>query len=229
MSMGVGTRADEDIRRDVLAELKWEPWIPSDEIEVHLEDGVATLTGTVASYMQKLEATRGAQRVSGVRAVRNNLTVRVPPLGERTDEDLTKAIWHALEWDSLVPTERIDVNVRGGNVTLSGEVEWEYQRSTADLVVRRLAGLRGINNQIQICPAVKASPDEIRGGIQQALVRNVETDASQITVDVAGSNVTIHGSVQYWAEREEAERIAWSAPGVSSVFNDIRVLPQGTA
>src|SRR5690606_29125952 len=126
-------------------------------------------------------------------------------------------------------TERIDVNVRGRNVTLSGEVEWEYQRSAADLVVRRLAGLRGINNQIRICPAVKASPDEIRGGIQQALVRNVETDASQITVDVAGSNVTIHGSVQYWSEREEAERIAWSAPGVSSVCNDIRVLPQGTA
>jgi osmotically-inducible protein OsmY len=227
MSVGIGARSDEDTRNDVLAELKWEPVLDSTRIEVTVEDGVATLNGAVSSYVQKLVAERGTQRVSGVRVVHNNLEVRLPPVAERTDEDLTKAVKHALEWDVLVPTERIEVLVLESCVTLTGDVEWEYQRSAAEIALRRLAGVRAINNRIHISPSIHASPDEIRGAIQKALIRNVETDASQITMDVAGSHVTLRGSVRHWSEREEAERIAWSAPGVNSVFNDITVLPQG--
>lgn len=227
MSVGIGVRSDEDTRNDVVAELEWEPGIDSSGIEVIVDDGVATLDGSVSSYVQKLAAERGTQRVSGVRAVHNNLEVQLPAVAERTDEDLIKAVRHALEWDVLVPTERIEVNVRDSHVTLTGEVEWEYQKSAAEVALRQLAGLRGINNRIRVSPTIQTSPDEIRGGIQKALIRNVETDASQITMDVAGTHVTIRGSVRHWSEREEAERIAWSAPGVSSVFNDVTVLPQG--
>jgi osmotically-inducible protein OsmY len=221
MAIASGIRSDEQIQKDVLAELKWDARVQPNEIGVAVKEGVVTLTGWVDSYIKRWAAEESAQRVRGVRAVVNEIEVRLPSSSERTDEDIAKGALEALEWDALVPAEKIQVTVSKGWVTLRGEVEWQYQKEDAERVVRRLTGVKGVTNLITVKPRVTAT--ELKEKIQTALLRSAQTDAQRISVEVQGSKVILKGTVRSWAEREEAERSAWLAPGVTSVENRITV------
>ena len=210
-------RTDQEIQKDVLEELKWDAQVQPNEIGVSVKDGVVTLTGWVDSYLKKWEAEEAAHRVAGVKAVANDIEVKLAT--ERTDPDIAEAAVRALEWDAAVPVDKIHVTVSKGWVTLKGEVEWQFQRQDAERVVRRLAGVRGVTNLITVKPHTTAS--ELKKKIEDALVRNAELDANRITVEVQGTKAILKGTVRSWAEREEAERVAWSAPGIYSVENRI--------
>jgi osmotically-inducible protein OsmY len=214
-----GNQTDEQIQKDVLSELKWDARVQPNEIGVMVKDGVVTLTGWVDSYTKKWAAEEAAHRVRGVKAVANEIEVRLPSASERTDADIAAAVARALEWDAFIPLDRLDVTVSKGWVTLKGEVEWQYQKGDAERVVRRLTGVKGVTNLITVKPRI--TPSELKQKIEQALVRSAETDAEQITVEVEGSKVILKGTVRSWAEREEAARVAWLAPGVTSVENRI--------
>ncbi len=223
MSTMTTPRTDEQIQRDVLDELKWDARVQPNEIGVSVKDGVVTLIGDVDTYLKKWDAEEAAKRVRGVKAVANDIEVQLPGFGERTDTDIAAAATRALEWDAAVPADKVKVTVSKGWVTLEGEVNWEYQKQDAERAVRRLAGVRGVSNLIMVRPRLTPKPDEIKHKIEDALVRDAETDAQRITVDVQGSKVILRGTVRAWAEREEAERLAWTAPGVTSVEDHIMV------
>ncbi len=215
----VSARTDEEIQRDILDELKWDTRVRPNEIGVAVTDGIATLTGWVDSYIKKLAAGAAAHRVHGVKAVVNDIEVRLPGFAERTDTDLAAAVLNALRWDAGIPAGKIDVTVSQGWVTLKGEVEYGFQKMDAERAVRHIAGIRGISNLIVVRPGV--SPSDLKQNIEKELVRNAETDAQHITVEVDGRKVILRGTVHSYAEKKAAEEAAWSAPGVSEVDNRI--------
>jgi osmotically-inducible protein OsmY len=220
MTTATYARTDQEIQTDVFAELRWELSAQSKDIGVAVKDGVVTLTGTVDTYLNKWKAEQAAHRVSGVVAVANDITVRT--IGERTDTDIAAAAAHALKWDAGIPADKVHVTVDKGWVTLKGEVEWQYQKQDAEQAVRRLWGVKGVSNLITVKPL--ASPADLKKKIEDALVRSAEVDAKNVTVEVQGSKAILKGKVRSWAERQEAERTAWLAPGITAVENQITLI-----
>jgi osmotically-inducible protein OsmY len=210
------TRTDEAIQRDVLAELRWDARVKPNEIGVVVKDGVVALTGWVDSYMKKWSAEDAAHRVKGVKAVANDIEVRLPGDQQRIDADIAAEAVRAFQSDAALRQEKVEVTVSKGWVTLAGEVEWQYQKEDAERVVRRILGVKGVSNLIVVKPRV--TPGELKQKIEQALIRDAETDA-----EVQRAKVILMGAVRSWAERQEAERVAWSAPGVTQVENRITV------
>jgi osmotically-inducible protein OsmY len=221
--MAISTRTDEQIQANVLEELKWDTRVRPNEIGVAVKDGIVTLTGWVDSYLKKMAAEEAAHRVPGVKAVANDIEVRLPGFAERTDTDLAAAVLNALRWDAAIPTGKVDVTVSQGWVTLKGEVEYAFQKRDAERAVRRLSGVKGVSNLIVVKPQV--FPSDLKQQIERALIRNAETDARNITIEVEGSKVILRGTVRSYAEKQAAEDTAWSAPGITEVDNHIVVSP----
>ena len=216
-------RSDHDIRRDVEDELRWDPDLDPTDIAVAVNSGVVTLAGFVRSYMQEYQAEAAAKRVAGAVGVVNDLEVRLPGIDERPDPEIARDAIARLKSELPFSWEKIRLIVKNGFLTLEGEVEWNYQRQRAEEAVRRVRGLKGVTNSIEVKPRV--APMEIRRKIEEALRRAAELDASRITVETTGNEVILRGTVRSWAERQEAERAAWAAPGVAKVDNRIIVSP----
>ena len=216
-------KSDSEIERDVKEELQWDPDLDATNIAVTVKDGVVTLAGFVKSYTDKYEAEVAAKRVTGVAAVANDLEVRMPSVDERPDPDIARNAVAAIKSQLPISSEHIKIVVKNGWVTLEGQVEWQYQKNTAENAVRRIKGVKGVSNRIALKP--RAEPGELKNKILEAFRRNAEIDANRIQIEASGSEVILKGTVRSWIEREEAERIAWSAPGVTKVEDRIVVSP----
>jgi osmotically-inducible protein OsmY len=214
---------DRLLQENVQAALDWEPSVDTADIGVTVDKGVVTLRGDVKTYAEKETAERVALGVYGAKAVANDINVRIGTGLERTDSDIALAAVNALKWNSQVPADKVSVTVRQGWVTLKGNVDWNYQRDTASRVVRELTGVVGVTNTITVRPRV--SVVDVESKIEAALKRSAEVDARRINVGVTDGKVTLSGNVRSWAEREEARRAAWAAPGVKEVDDHIAVVP----
>ena len=214
-------KTDSQLQRDVFEELRWDPRIREAEIGIAVKDGVVTLSGFVDSYAQRNAAERAVERINGVKAVAEELQVRIPGSLHRSDTDIAHHAVAALEWDVEVPDDKIRVRVDNGRITLEGEADWQYQRLAAERAVRYLTGVKGVTNQIRIAPRV--SSYDVSQRIKDALRRSAESDAQKIEVEAKDGRVTLRGSVHSWADRAEAERAAWGAQGVTEVDDRITV------
>jgi osmotically-inducible protein OsmY len=214
--------SDRTLKLAVEDELTWEPSIDAEHIGVTAEDGVVTLTGHVGSYTEKIIAERAAKRVKGVRAIAQEIEIRLPNDKKTSDDQIAKRALDIIAWDSTIPKDKVQVKVQGGFVTLSGEVDWHYQRTDAEYAVRKLEGIKGLSNEIKVKPRVQAS--DVKQRIESALKRNAEWEAGSIKVSAQNGHVTLDGKVKAWYERDLAERTAWSAPGVISVEDHISIV-----
>lgn len=216
-------KTDSDLKKDVLTELSWDPLVPEARVGVAVNDGVVTLTGHLDTYAEKVAARRAVERVSGVKAIA--IEVDVVPMGihQRSDTEIATAVEHALGWNTSVPQDRVKVTVEKGWVTLSGELDWNFQRRAVERMVRPLKGVVGITDNIRL--KALPIPVNLSNRIQDALTRQAVREARRIDITVDGSVVTLHGHVHSWAERNAAEGATWSAPGVSRVINQLIIEP----
>ncbi len=216
-------KTDRQLQQDVSAELEWEPSVHAAHIGVEVREGVVTLAGQVDSYAEKWSAERVAQRVSGVKAMATELTVHLTSLSQRTDANIAASVENLLEWSATLPAGVIKVMVEGGWVTLSGTVDWKFQKQSAADSIRHLMGVVGVSDQITIKPSVSATV--VKSDIEAALKRAALADAHQIAVTVHGTDVTLSGTVHNWAERETATNSAWRTPGVRNVVDMMVLTP----
>ena len=213
------TKTGDQLRRDVEAELEWEPSVSANQIGVAVRDGVVTLSGQVGSYWEKWNALRATERVAGVRGVANGIEVNLTD--ERTDSDIAGHVANVLDWSSPIPRGQVKGEVERGWVMLRGEVDHDYQRRAVERLMRHVGGVRGITNTITLKP--RANPIDVKARIENSFTRLSSVDASRLTVEASDGEVTLHGNVRSWAERHEAEKAAYAAPGVWIVHNYLTV------
>lgn len=218
----MATKSDRQINQDVFDELNWDPAIHVANLNIDTFNGRVTLRGTVRNYGTREEATEAAYRVSGVWYVHNEMTVNPSEPSIRSDSAIANSIKNALLVDYQVPDQQINVEVNQGHVTLTGSVDWAYQRQAAVDDVRKITGVTSVENLITLTPP-HASAEEIQRGIARAFARNAELSDDKILVEVEGGHVTLSGQVEFWSEHDMAENIAWKSPGVTSVTNNIEV------
>lgn len=214
-------KSDLQIQKDVIEELRWEPFLNSSEIGVAVKNGIVTLSGQVDSYSKKLIAEKAAKKVAGVKAVAEDIQVGIMPASGRTDTEIAEAVLNALKWHSAVMDEKIKIKVEDGNVKLEGEVEWDYQRTSIRSSIINLVGVRSVVNLINVRP--KIAPSEIQQKIKAAFQRSATIDAEKITAEVFGTKVILRGHVRSFAEKEDAETAAWNAPGVTSIESNLEI------
>jgi len=214
---------DNDLKQHVQSALDWEPSLDAKDIGVSVDEAVVTLRGNVASYAAKVTAERVALRVYGVKAVANDLAVHLVSAFERTDTEIAQAALNALKWNTMVPNDRVTVTVNNGWLALNGTLDWQYQKDAAARTVRDLTGVKGVTNNIIVKPRVKTI--DVRDKIEAAFKRSAEIDARRVNVTATDGKVILSGNVHSWAERQEAERAAWAAPGVTQVEDRLAIVP----
>jgi osmotically-inducible protein OsmY len=214
-------KKDSEIQEDVMKELRWEPLLNATEIGVAVKSGIVTLSGTVDTYSKKLAAEEAAKRVMGVKAVAEDIEVRLSDRGKKTDTDLALAAVNALKWHTSVPDEKIKIKIENGWATFDGDVEWEFQRNAAKTAVENLSGIVGITNNIKIVSTVKTT--DVKNKIVSAFHRSATVDSEKINVMVDGSKVVLSGKVRSFAEKRDAANAAWDAPGVDKVENKLEI------
>lgn len=214
-------KSDVEIQKDVIDQLAWEPILRGTEIGVGVRNGVVTLSGTVSNYFQKIAAEHAAKKVAGVKALAENILVGITADFERSDTEIADAVVHALTWNISVPEDKVIAKVENGVVTLEGELEWDFQRASAENAVAHIAGVKMVNNFVTIKP--KITPSNIKQKIAEYFERSATIDAGKIEVEVNGSTVTLNGKVRSFAELDDAVTAAWSAPGVSHVINNLEL------
>jgi osmotically-inducible protein OsmY len=217
-------KTDAQIQKNVLVELKWDTRVDETDVGVEVDAGIVTLTGTVSSWAKRMAAQEAAHRVNGVLDVANDIKVRLPGTPGRTDTDVARAVRQALEWDVLVPADRVRSTVTNGNVTLEGDVDYSTQRDDAERAVRNLSGVRSVMNLIAIKPP-KIAPQSVRSSIEEALERRAEREARRVIVAVHDDRVTLSGVVNSWAEKAAVVGAAQGTPGVRAVDDQLRIGP----